>query len=87
MLNFVNTTNGTDPSWFGIHNTAIKSGQRQLKVYTSDETGSDEVIDADQAWFWTEEWQEGERKVDEYIAAGDFETFDSIEEFLDTLGN
>ena len=28
------------------------------------------LIDADQAWFWTQEWQEGEREVDEDIAAG-----------------
>ena len=51
------------------------------------QNGEFEAIPASQYWFWTEEWQEGERKVDEYIAAGDFETFDSIEEFLDTLGN
>lgn len=28
-----------------------------------------------------------EREVDEYIAAGNFITFDSIEDFLDTLEN
>jgi len=26
---------------------------------------------SDQAWFWTPEWQEGEREVDEAIATGD----------------
>ncbi|MGH3544663.1 MAG: hypothetical protein ACRDPW_01825 [Mycobacteriales bacterium] len=25
-------------------------------------------IDPEQAWFWTPEWQEGEREVDEWIA-------------------
>ena len=49
--------------------------------------GELEVIPSSQNWFWTEEWQAGERKVDEYIEAGDFETFDSMEEFLDTLGD
>jgi hypothetical protein len=25
---------------------------------------------ADQAWFWTPQWQEGEREVNEHVAAG-----------------
>ncbi len=40
---------------------------------------------SEQAWFWTKEWQAGERKVDEYIRSGNFEEFDTIEDFLDTL--
>ena len=28
------------------------------------------LIDADQAWFWTKEWQEKEREADEDIRAG-----------------
>ena len=28
------------------------------------------LIDADQAWFWSREWQEGEREADEDIRAG-----------------
>lgn len=28
------------------------------------------LIDADQAWFWSPEWQAGERAVDEDISAG-----------------
>ncbi len=27
-------------------------------------------LDPDQAWFWTPEWQEGEREVDESLARG-----------------
>jgi hypothetical protein len=49
--------------------------------------GEIEAISSSQSWFWTEEWQAGEREVDDYIAAGNVETFDSMEEFLDTLGN
>ncbi|MEW5827961.1 MAG: hypothetical protein AB1846_03655 [Chloroflexota bacterium] len=49
--------------------------------------GKFEAISASQSWFWTDEWQAGERKVDEYIEAGKIETFDSMEEFLDTLGD
>jgi hypothetical protein len=40
---------------------------------------------ADQAWFWTPEWQEGEREADEDIAAGRTAYFDSTEEFLAAL--
>jgi AbrB family looped-hinge helix DNA binding protein len=38
------------------------------------------LVDADQAYFWTEEWQKGERKADEDIKAGRVKTFDSVDE-------
>lgn len=40
------------------------------------------TIDASQAWFWTERWQQGEREVDEEIAAGLVQTFDDVESFI-----
>ena len=40
------------------------------------------MIDATQAWFWTPEWQAGEREADADIAAGRVIRFDSDEEFL-----
>ena len=40
---------------------------------------------AAQAWFWTPEWQEGEREADEQIAAGQTTCFDSTEDFLAAL--
>jgi antitoxin PrlF len=43
------------------------------------------VIDATQAWFWTPEWQEGEREADADLAAGKTESFASDDEFLDAL--
>lgn len=43
------------------------------------------VIDATQAWFWTPDWQQGEREADADLAAGRGETFDSGGEFLDAL--
>ena len=43
------------------------------------------VIDPTQAWFWTPEWQAGEREADEDIAAGRIERFESDEEFLAAL--
>lgn len=43
------------------------------------------VIDATQAWFWTPEWQQGEREADADLAAGRGETFNSGEDFIDAL--
>lgn len=43
------------------------------------------VIDATQAWFWTPEWQAGERDADAQEAAGLGETFESGEAFLDAM--
>jgi hypothetical protein len=42
-------------------------------------------VPADQAWFWTERWQQMEREADEDISAGRIHTADSTEEFLDKL--
>ena len=43
------------------------------------------VIDASQAWFWTPEWQRGERKADADLAAGRFDRYESDEAFLAAL--
>lgn len=40
------------------------------------------VIDANQAWFWTPEWQAGEREADANATAGKGEYFASGEELL-----
>ena len=39
----------------------------------------------DQAYFWTDEWQAAERQVDKEIAAGDYEDFTTMDEFLADL--
>lgn len=44
------------------------------------------VCPADQAWFWSPEWQEGEREVDADLAAGHRgRIFGSDEDFLAAL--
>lgn len=43
------------------------------------------MIPADQAWFWTESWQRGERQASEEIAAGRVETFEDEKAFLDFI--
>ncbi|MCX8103513.1 MAG: AbrB/MazE/SpoVT family DNA-binding domain-containing protein [Candidatus Bipolaricaulota bacterium] len=41
------------------------------------------AIDPDQAWFWTKEWQKGEREADEDIRAGrTYGPFDSVKEMM-----
>ena len=44
-----------------------------------------EKVPKDQEWFWTEEWQQGEREVDEALARGEFKDFDTVEELIDEL--
>lgn len=44
------------------------------------------LIDADQAWFWTEEWQRGEREASDDIAARRTRRSASADEFIDSLG-
>ena len=44
------------------------------------------LIDKNQAYFWTREWQEGEREADGDIKAGRVATFDSAEELIKNLG-
>jgi antitoxin PrlF len=41
--------------------------------------------DPDQAWFWTPEWQAGEREATEQIARGEGHAYLSDEAFLASL--
>ena len=43
-------------------------------------------VPADQQWFWTNRWQQMERKADEDLAAGRVATFDDGDPFLADLG-
>ena len=40
----------------------------------------------DQAWFWTREWQAGEREAEADLAAGRYQAFDTMEDLIDDLG-
>jgi AbrB family looped-hinge helix DNA binding protein len=40
------------------------------------------LVDASQAWFWTREWQAGERRADEEYATGKGRIFINEEEFF-----
>ena len=43
------------------------------------------LIDKSQAYFWTEEWQKGERQADEDKKAGRVKEFATVEELLADL--
>lgn len=43
------------------------------------------LIPADQQWFWTEEWQKGEREAQADIEAGRVKRFNSAEELMEDL--
>ncbi|MBI4596015.1 MAG: AbrB/MazE/SpoVT family DNA-binding domain-containing protein [Candidatus Tectomicrobia bacterium] len=43
------------------------------------------LVDASQAYFWTEEWQKGERKADEDIKAGRVKRFKTAAEAVKYL--
>jgi len=43
------------------------------------------LIDASQAYFWTDEWQKGERKADEDIKVGRVKRFKSAKDAVEYL--
>ncbi len=43
------------------------------------------LIDTSQAYFWTAEWQAGEREADEDIAAGRTQIFDDVDAAIRAL--
>ncbi|WP_019413244.1 AbrB/MazE/SpoVT family DNA-binding domain-containing protein [Paenisporosarcina sp. TG20] len=43
------------------------------------------IISKDQAWYWTEEWQKGERDADMEIKAGRTKSFNSVDALLEDL--
>jgi len=43
------------------------------------------TIEKDQAWFWTEKWQEEEREAELDLKEGRVKNFDSVKEAMDWL--
>ncbi len=43
------------------------------------------LVDKNQAYFWTQEWQEAEREASEDIKTGRVKAFDSAEELIKDL--
>lgn len=70
---------------------ALRVGEGDEVEFTRHDDGTVTVrglktIPADQAWFWTADWQAGEREADEQIAAGDMSpVYASAEEMFADL--
>jgi hypothetical protein len=45
----------------------------------------DAAVRADQAWFWSERWQQMEREVDDDVARGEVRQFMGSDDFLTAL--
>lgn len=43
------------------------------------------AVPADQAWFWDREWQQGERRVDAHLEAGEITVSENVDDFLSDL--
>lgn len=43
------------------------------------------IIDAQQAWFWSREWQDAEKEADADIRAGRVKKFKTAEELIEDL--
>jgi len=44
------------------------------------------LLEKDQSWYWSEQWQAGERAAEADLAAGRYQDFETMEEFLRDLG-
>ena len=44
-----------------------------------------QLIDKDQTWFWTEEWQAAEREAENDLRAGQVKEFDTLDELIADL--
>jgi len=65
----------------------LKADEGDDLLFRVDEQGQivverGQTIPADQAWFWTERWQQMEREVDEDFREGRFVEFDNMEEVI-----
>ncbi|NJD02345.1 MAG: AbrB/MazE/SpoVT family DNA-binding domain-containing protein [Ruminiclostridium sp.] len=43
------------------------------------------TVPKDQAWFWTENWQKEEKRVDEQVKNGQIKSFDNIDYLIEDL--
>lgn len=43
------------------------------------------ALEPEQAWYWSAEWQAWEQEADENLAAGDYEEFETVDEFVASL--
>lgn len=82
----------------GVEQTVVRGSTLPRQVRDALRVGEDDevafvdtgrgivVVPADQAWYWSPDWQEGEREADQQIGSGELsEVFESAEEMFDHL--
>ncbi len=53
------------------------------KWYVRDDYSGWIEIDPDQGWFWTQTWQQGEKRADEDLRLGRYQDFEDIEDLFE----
>ena len=43
------------------------------------------LVPAEQAWFWSKKWQEGEKEADEDMEKGRIKSFDNVNDLVEDL--
>ena len=71
-------TSLSDDEWLKQFVQWLESREEHFEGLIKDETN-------DQSWFWSEEWQAGEREAEEDIKAGRVKRANSVKEFLKDL--
>jgi len=59
----------------------IQYGEIISGVYVSTSKITDLMGDADQAWFWTPEWQEAIQEAEQDLKEGRYRAFDNMDDF------
>jgi hypothetical protein len=66
-----------------------ESGKLEVELPAGLEPGPVQItiesIDPEQAWFWTPNWQAGEKETDEDIMAGRYKDFASMDDLISDL--
>lgn len=60
--------------------TGLNKAERRIAIKAG-------LIDKDQEWFWTPEWQKKEREGDEDLKKGRYQEFSSIDDLFNDLEN
>jgi len=63
-----------------LHSAGLNSKEIKVAVKAG-------LIDPDQAWWWHEDWQKGEREADKDLAKGRYKQFDNIENLIKELNS
>lgn len=66
----------------GTYRLALGNMAQAVSVFVTLTTSS---LDVDESWFWTEEWQAGEREAEEDFKAGRYQEFDTIDSLITHL--